>query len=838
MKRTLVVWSLLLSGGMALAGVIDADLEILLEQAAPDEPVSALVYLTAQVDAQALTAELDGQRATLRERHETVVRALQAKAADTQDKLLERLDANMRAGAVSFYEAFWVANIVRIEATPDVIREIAEREDVEIVYPNYEIELIEPVPSTGAGGTPPASRSVEPGVAAVRAPEVWNLGFTGEGVLVANMDTGVDGNHPALASRWAGLLPQYAGHPEWAWYDPYAGQNDFPYDNGGHGTHTMGSVCGGAPGDEIGVAPGAVWMASAPIDRGGGIPQTVADAILSFQWMVDPDGDPSTNWDVPAVCSNSWGVTESMGYPDCDQTFWSYIDNCEAAGIVILFSAGNEGTSGLRKPSDRATTPYNICAVAAVDANTGGWPIASFSSRGPTYCTPDGSMAIKPDIAAPGVSVRSAYPGGGYESLSGTSMASPHVNGVVALIRQANPDLSVDEVKEIIYQTAVDLGPSGEDNSYGWGMIDAYEAVQLALSTVSLTFEFPEGRPEFIDPNGGQVVRVVVNGQSVQPEPGSGLLHYSVGGSYTSVPMNEVEPNVYDAVFPAFECGVTVDYYFSVETTDGDLVVNPYNAPDNHYAGRAYTGITTFFEDDFETDLGWEVYAGADTGDWERANPQETEFGFWDPVIAQPEDDHTPNGSLCYVTGPLAGSSAGDYDVDGGPTRLMSPVLELADTDAVVSYWRWFHISTEWNDEFLVQVSNDNGASWVTVETLTDRVTWAYAEWTVSDYVTPTDQVRVRFIADDSPNDSLVEALVDDFEVWTLYCDIDPLTPGDMNCDGVVDFDDINAFVVALSGQAAYEAAYPDCYWMNADCNGDGLVNFDDIDPFVGLISG
>jgi hypothetical protein len=126
---------------------------------------------------------------------------------------------------------------------------------------------------------------------------------------------------------------------------------------------------------------------------------------------------------------------------------------------------------------------------------------------------------------------------------------------------------------------------------------------------------------------------------------------------------------------------------------------------------------------------------------------------------------------LCYVTGPLAGSGAGSYDVDGGPTRLTSPVLDLAGLDASVSYWRWYHISTTWNDELVVEVSNDNGSSWVTVETVSDRETWTYVEWKVSDYVTPTAQVRVRFTADDSPNDSLVEALVDDFAVQVVECE-------------------------------------------------------------------
>jgi subtilisin family serine protease len=474
-----------LRGGVtsAIAGEIDADLERILELTLPEQTVSVLVYLAEQVDLSAITRDMDDQQAILRYRHEVVVRALQEKATATQGGLIAHLSRLQADGRIEDFRPFWVTNAVRVDATKAEIEEIAARPDVARVYYNYNIELIEPVEIGGDGGG--VITTVEAGVEAVRAPEVWALGITGAGVLVANMDTGVEGSHPALADRWAGVAdPRYEGHPEWAWYDPYAGQNDFPYDNGGHGTHTMGSVTGASPttGDTVGVAPGAYWMASAPIDRGGGIPRTVSDAILCFEWMIDPDGDPGTNWDVPAVCSNSWGLTTGHGYPPCDELFWSYLDACEAAGTVILFSAGNEAYSGLRRPADRAIDDYRTCAVAAVDANNPNWPIADFSSRGPTYCTPGGEAAIKPDIAAPGVNVRSCYPGGGYTSMSGTSMASPHVNGVVALIRQANPNLSVEMVKQIIYDTAFDLGNPGEDNDYGWGMIDAYEAVTMAMT--------------------------------------------------------------------------------------------------------------------------------------------------------------------------------------------------------------------------------------------------------------------------------------------------------------------------------------------------------------------
>jgi len=466
----LVVFGLVMSNATSFGGTIEKS---------DEEIVSVLVYLKDQTDLKKITADMDEQRASLQLRHETVVTKLQKTASETQPEIVEYLDDLKSQDLVEDYRCYWIGNIIAVDTFEYIADQIAKRDDVLYVYPNFEIELIEPTYEGPISG-PSDSREVEPGLEAIRVPEVWDMGITGEGVLIATIDTGVDGDHPALADRWAGVAdPRYEGHPEWAWFDPYAGQNDFPYDYNGHGTHTTGTVCGGEPGDQIGVAPGALWISAGAIDRGGGIPTTVEDAIESFEWLVDPDGNPETNWDVPDVCSNSWRVTSGHGYPPCDETFWTYLDACEAAGIVILFSAGNEGPGSetIGRPPDRATTEYMCCAVGAVDANDPEWPIASFSSRGPSYCTPTGDEAIKPDISAPGVDVRSSVPGGGYAQYSGTSMASPHINGVVALMRQTAPNMSVDHIKQILYDTAIDLGDEGEDNDYGWGMVDAYEAV-------------------------------------------------------------------------------------------------------------------------------------------------------------------------------------------------------------------------------------------------------------------------------------------------------------------------------------------------------------------------
>ncbi|RJP42868.1 MAG: hypothetical protein C4547_00145 [Phycisphaerales bacterium] len=463
----------------AHAGQIDEGLDRILTDAGDNAIVSTLVALSDAVDIDALDQRLERMMADRGLRHRIVVEELMNRAAMTQGPLVQHLIELEREGLIARFDVYWVTNMISVDATAPVIRQIAERDDVGVIYFNNPIELIEPVGEIEENGA--IASAPEPGIRIIGADRVWSeLGITGEGVVVATLDTGVDGNHPALARRWRGVADdRYRNNPEWAWYDPVTNTR-FPQAFGGHGTHTMGTVCGGFPGDEVGVAPGAQWIHCAVIDRVS-IPRTVEDAIKSLQWLVDPDGNPNTDFDVAHVCSNSWGVTTGHGYPPCAQTFWAAIDGSEAAGTIQLWSAGNEGNSGLRRPADRATTDYNTVAVAACDGNNPDCPIASFSSRGPTNCTPNGQPAIKPDIAAPGVNVRSSLPGGGYGNLSGTSMASPHVNGVVALMREANKDIDGDDIKQIIYDTATDKGTPGEDNSFGWGLINAYEAVVQVL---------------------------------------------------------------------------------------------------------------------------------------------------------------------------------------------------------------------------------------------------------------------------------------------------------------------------------------------------------------------
>ncbi|UCE66820.1 MAG: S8 family serine peptidase, partial [Candidatus Zixiibacteriota bacterium] len=481
MRNSAILWLILSLFAITNlnAAIIDESLQNELNQLTAGDYIEALVTFEYQADIASLNKQLKLERASLAERNRRVILALQEAATETQPAVVSFLEDLKSQGLVKSYHMFWIANLFTVEATRAGIEAIAFRQDLEALYSNFPIETIEPVKADPQN----IIESVEIGLERINAPAAWAMGWTGAGRVVMNIDTGVDGNHPALADRFRGDV-NGNGQYEESWFDPYDTHWPFPRDGDQHGTHTMGTICGRSPaGDTIGVAIDAQWIAAAAIDRGD-IPRTVADAILSFEWAVDPDGDPNTQ-DNPDACGNSWGLADAHGYPHCDPTFWQAIDNLEAAGTVVIFSAGNESYEGLRRPADRGTTPYNCFSIGAVDGNNPNLPIASFSSLGPTNCGPNGETVIKPEVVAPGVGVRSSIPGGNYTTMSGTSMASPHVTGAVALIRGVNPDLDVDTIKEILISTAHDLpldNPDGEDNTFGHGIIDVYEACLLAQS--------------------------------------------------------------------------------------------------------------------------------------------------------------------------------------------------------------------------------------------------------------------------------------------------------------------------------------------------------------------
>jgi subtilisin family serine protease len=484
MKSRLILAALglvLCAASAVWAGALSPGLADYISNLGESDQVKVLVVLSDQADVKALDRELHDRAAPLAERHGQVVTALQRAAARTQAPLLADLDRFRTKGEVSGWTSHWLVNAVVLKGTVGAIKQLAQREDVERIELDLVVSPIEPVSGEVKTRDPGAKGiGMTDGIRAIQADRVWReLGVTGAGAIVGNLDTGVDGSHPALSARWRGHFAPTAE----CWLDVADLGDSTPVDQHYHCTHVMGTITGLAPDDTIGVAPGALWVASNAINQSTGS-EFDNDIIASLEWFADPDGNPGTSDEVPDVVQNSWGVNEDFtGYYDCDSRWWDAIDNCEAAGCVLTWSAGNEGSGSgtIRSPADRAASPTNAFSVGST-IRVAPYTISDFSSRGPSGC--GGPYAVKPEVCAPGEDIYSAEPGGGYQYLSGTSMAGPHVAGVVALMRSANPSVDVTTIKEILMATATDLGTAGEDNTYGHGLVNAYDAVLAVLDGI------------------------------------------------------------------------------------------------------------------------------------------------------------------------------------------------------------------------------------------------------------------------------------------------------------------------------------------------------------------
>jgi len=428
--------------------VLDSSLVAELRSEGTDAPLSVIVILRDQVDVRRIYGR---DRA---ERQRRVVQALRQMAEARQGRLREWLRHEQATGRVLDFSPLWILNAIQVTARPDVILELAQAPEVVQII----LDRTLPAPSSAEVSTFSTS-TPEPNLERINAPAMWALGFRGQGVVVASMDTGVDGTHPDLRTQWRGGSN--------SWFDPY-GEHPFePVDFNGHGTWTMGVIVGrDTSGRAIGVAPEAQWIA-VKIFNDSGVAR-ISAIHLGFQWLLDPDGDPATA-DAPHIVNNSW----TFGAPGCDLTFEPDLQALVAAGITPVFAAGNFGPY----PSTSASPANNpsAFAVGAVDNADG---IYEGSSRGPTTCG-TGTPRVFPDVVAPGVDVLTADLFGGYIRGTGTSLAAPHVSGALALLLNAAPELTVEQQRIALMASAVDLGASGSDNTYGFGRIDVLAAYQM-----------------------------------------------------------------------------------------------------------------------------------------------------------------------------------------------------------------------------------------------------------------------------------------------------------------------------------------------------------------------
>ncbi len=429
-----------------------------------------------------------------------VFNTLKNHAEMTQQPIINWLKLNN----VSF-QSFYITNAIKVSSSIGVLWELASRDDVEYIIDNkpfYMLDYEENKSSSLRSGTP------EWGLLNIKADSVWEMGIRGQNVIVAGQDTGYEWELSPLKNKYRGYINDSTAIHDYNWHDaihinnpafadtlinPCGFSSRKPCDDHNHGTHTMGTMVGEDDENIIGVAPEAQWIACRNMDRGWGQPSTYMEC---FEWFLAPyDFEKETyNPDkAPHVINNSWYCSESEG---CNLSNFhimeAIVNNLRAAGIVVVASAGNTGRNGCGSVSGPPAFFENSFSVGASNVND---DIGNFSSIGPV--TIDGSLRLKPDVTAPGVGVRSVVRGGAYRTWNGTSMAGPHVAGVVALMISANQRLAgqVDIIEDIIKETArpqtTDIVcdsldyPFGIINPvFGHGIVNAYEAVKKAIEFI------------------------------------------------------------------------------------------------------------------------------------------------------------------------------------------------------------------------------------------------------------------------------------------------------------------------------------------------------------------
>jgi subtilisin family serine protease len=419
------------------------------------------------------------------------------------------------------HRSFYIVNAILVKGSREVSETLAARSDVARVEGNPTIKNVLPQPDaiTAAPSQAQNPETIEPGIAYTHAPDVWALGFRGQGITVAGADTGQRWTHNALKPHYRGWDGVAADH-NYNWHDsihdssgnPCGNDSPFPCDDNGHGTHTIGTAIGDdGMGNQIGMAPGAKWIGCRNMDQGNGTP---ARYIECMEWFLAPypigggQGDPLR---APDVTSNSWVCPPSEG---CSATtLQAAVEAQAAAGIMMVAGAGNDGPncSTVMYPPAIYAASYTVGAL-----QTGTDNIASFSSRGPV--TIDGSNRIKPDISAPGTGTRSSYntSDNAYASLSGTSMATPHIAGAMALLWCSRPNFrhditgsrtTLDNAAHFISSTL--CGNAGPPNNvYGWGRVDILAAVDpgtiqcpLCWMLIGGTENFDNVTPPALPPN-------------------------------------------------------------------------------------------------------------------------------------------------------------------------------------------------------------------------------------------------------------------------------------------------------------------------------------------------
>ncbi len=729
----------------------------LLNEFKKDDQVTFLIKMKEQVDTAAVSKKaatnavkkkLTSAKKEL-EIRSSVVTALRSEAQTSQYELNEYLKKQEKAGNAKNIKSFYIVNGMAVTATKEVMEQIAIMPGVDKILPNETRQLIQPASKTpassslkldGGSGTAVAepkaeTSSVEWNIAKINAPQVWDMGIDGAGTVVASIDTGVQWNHPALKEQYRGYNPANPDAPSHAynWFDATSGNGATPYDDQGHGSHVTGTMVGAEPNgtNQIGVAPGAKWIAVKAFTAAGG---SDVDLLEAGEWILAPkdaEGNPHPE-QAPDVVNNSWGGGSGM-----DEWYRPMVQAWKAAEIFPEFSAGNTTLSNPGGPGSVAN-PANYpesFATGATDINNN---LASFSLRGPS---PYGEL--KPDISAPGVNIRSSVPGSGYEGgWNGTSMAGPHVAAVVALLKQVNASLTVDEIEQILESTATPLTnneyPESPNHGFGHGLVNAFDAVNSIIGGLgkmkgAVTIEgddteAPSYEHEPLAESYKEMDLPLTITASDDISVVSVQLQYQkADGTWADIDASRTAGNhlsgTYSATIPGTELNAdSVAYKFTVTDFGGNVIET------ETYEVALLPGITVGYSTDFEsTPVGWTTFG---TKDWEWGTPQTGPGSAF-------------SGEKVYGT-----NLTGNYP-NSANFSLKMPPIDLPEGDSYLRFKQWHNLENRY-DFGHVFVSTD-GTNWTQLSRYSNLSNgWIDGEVNLSEYTGQRIYISFNLTSDGS----------------------------------------------------------------------------------------
>ncbi|ALC90580.1 hypothetical protein AM500_12875 [Bacillus sp. FJAT-18017] len=673
------------------------------EQLEKTDEVSFIVTLRDQVDTATVAKEAkkkaNGKSATAQQKkhivRSEVLTELKANAHQKQGKVLDVLGQEKQKGKVKKFKSYYIINAVSFTGTKEVVEKIASMNEVEKIYVDEIRQLGPEVDASQAE----ADANIEWNVSQVGAPDAWKLGIDGTGTVVASIDSGVQWDHPALKEKYRGYnAADGTVDHQYSFFDAVSGQTA-GYDDNGHGTHVTGTMVGSEPNgkNQIGVAPGAKWIAAKAFNAQGQGPDSTI--LAAAQWILAPGGRVDM---APDVVNNSWS-----GGPGIDEWFIEIVRTWRAYDIFPVFAAGN---ASFLRPNGPGTiaTPANYPESFAVGATDKENKMGDFSFQGPS---PYGE--IKPDVTAPGVKIRSAVPGSGYEGgWNGTSMSSPHVSAAAALLRQGNASLTVDEIEKILTETATPLTdatyPKSPNNGYGHGLLNVYDAVlsvTVGMGTIkgNVTIEGEdadnpvfEHTPVTAADEGMQIDLSILARDNVSVE--SVALKYKVNdGEWKTIQAERISGNHLSGdYFASIPAGVTEAGTLTYQWVITDFVGNAVTSEE--YIVSVSEGLTIGYFEDFETEpVGWELVAQGSTTNWE-----------WGIPTSGPNS--AASGQKVYAT-----KLTGNY-TNGMREMIVMPSIVVPEGKSYLQFKQWhsFEVSASTGTayDYGYVMASQNGQEW------------------------------------------------------------------------------------------------------------------------------